>query len=234
MVIDESLWTSGQPKGFDPARIYFSQRKLQTAIEISGARRGARILEIGCFSGTLTFPLQRLGFEVTGFDVDEERLEFARKYASDQQLQHIAFEHGDAHDLSRFPDDSFDHVFSFQCFRYFSDLDRALREVRRVLKPGGTTAIDYPNRLSPFYAIYKRWVKGHDYEFPDYNYMSASEAVERHRSIGFRSVTTKTFLFAPPYVPGPALPLMKVVDRMLEPLPGINDLAGIVMVRAEK
>jgi hypothetical protein len=30
------------------------------------------------------------------------------------------------------------------------------------------------------------------------------------------------------------LPLMKVVDRLLEPLPGINYLAGIVMVRAEK
>lgn len=233
MVIDESLWRTGQPNQFSPARIYFTERKLQTAVGMSGARRGAKVLEVGCTSGMFTFAMQRLGFDVTGFDLDEGAVEIARGYAKGNSLENIQFETGDAHDLSRFADDTFDHVFSFQSYRYFQDLDKALREVHRVLKPGGVTGIDYPNRFSPYYLVYKK-LKGHDYKFPDYNYLSEREAVARHERIGFRSVTARTLLFTPPTTPAPLLPLMKGLDRGLESVPWINALAGIVMVAAKK
>jgi SAM-dependent methyltransferase len=234
IVINDELWTTGQPVKFSPARVYFSRRKLQSAVSLGGARRGAKILEVGCTSGTFTLPMQRLGFDVTGFDIDEGALDKARTWATEHQLENIRFEQGDAHDLSRFPDDSFDHVFSFQCYRYFPDLDTALREVLRVLKPGGVSCIDYPNRLSPFYSMYKRYVKGHKYKFPDYTYVSRREAEERYRGLGFGKVDAEAIIFAPPYTPTPLLPLMKLADSVLEVVPGINALAGIVMVRAEK
>ena len=234
ILIDDSLWTSSQPVEFSPARIYFSKRKLQSAVSLSGAKRGARILEVGCTSGTFTLPIQRLGFDVTGFDVDEGALDKARGWVDEHQLENIRFEQGDAHDLSRFPDDTFDHVFSFQCYRYFQDLDTALKEVLRVLKPGGVSCIDYPNRLSPFYSLYKRFLKGHKYKFPDYTYMSRGESEARYRRLGFGTVKAETIIFAPPYTPTPLLPVMKLADAVLEGVPGIDALAGIVMVRAEK
>ena len=234
IVISDELWTSGQPVKFSAARIYFSRRKLQSAVSLGGARRGAKILEVGCTSGTFTLPMQRLGFDVTGFDIDEGALMMASDWVAAHQLENIRFEQGDAHDLSRFPDNTFDHVFSFQCYRYFQDLNRALKEVLRVLKPGGVSCIDYPNRLSPFYSLYKRFLKGHKYRFPDYTYLTRREGEERYRHLGFGKVNARTIIFAPPYTPTPLLPVMKLADTVLEAVPGINALAGIVMVRGEK
>ena len=103
----------------------------------------------------------------------------------------------------------------------------------RVLKPGGVSVIDYPNRYSPFYALFKK-VKGHAYQFADFTYFGEREALERYRQIGFAKATARTFLFSPPTTPAPLLPVMKGIDMLLEPMPGISALAGIVMVRGEK
>ena len=233
IVVDEGLWHGNHPREFPRARISFNKRKLQATLEMSGARRGAKVLEVGCTSGAYTFALRKLGFDVTGFDQDGEALDMAKRHVEQNSLENVRFEQGDAHDLSRFPDDTFDHVFSYQCYRYFSDLDRALGEVRRVLKPGGVTGIDYPNRLSPFYLLYKR-IKGHHYHYADYNYLTEGEAIARHRKIGFTSVEAKTFLFVPPTVPDPLVPLAKGVDAVLEAIPWVNSLAGIVLIAATK
>ena len=103
----------------------------------------------------------------------------------------------------------------------------------RVLKLGGVSAIDYPNRYSPFYALFEK-VKGHAYSFADHTYFGERDAVARYREIGFRKASARTFLFAPHTTPAPLLPVMKGIDMLLEPMPGISALAGFVMVRGEK
>jgi len=184
-------------------------------------------------SNIYTFPIQKLGYDVTGFDIDEEAIGIARTYAREQGLEHIRFELGNAQQMSQLADESFDHVFSFQAFRYFSDLGAALREVHRVLRPGGVSVIDYPNRYSPFYSIYKR-VKGHRYDFADYNYLSGADAEDHYRRAGFKEVSSELMLFSPPTTPTPLLPIMKGIDAVLESIPGVSSLAGFLMVRGEK
>lgn len=92
---------------------------------------GARVLDIGCGDGFVTTPLFRHGIDVTGIDVDETAL-------ASVEAKTIV---GSAEALP-FADHSFDVVLSFGVLCILDHPDKALAEIARVLKPGGTAIID--------------------------------------------------------------------------------------------
>lgn len=74
---------------------------------------------------------------ITGADISEGMMDVGRRKVREAGLQDIiSFEHGDCMALS-LSDDTFDAVTSAYGVRNFPDLDQGLREMRRVLKPGG-------------------------------------------------------------------------------------------------
>ena len=76
-------------------------------------------------------------FHITGADISEGMMSVGREKVKQEGLQDmISFEHEDCLNLS-FPDGSFDAVTSAYGVRNFQDLDKGLREMRRVLRPGG-------------------------------------------------------------------------------------------------
>jgi ubiquinone/menaquinone biosynthesis C-methylase UbiE len=77
--------------------------------------------------------------EVVATDISTEPLKIAESRAQQRNLQNIRFEFADVHQL-RFPDASFDRVTSRLGLMFFADLPKALREIRRVLKPNGSFA----------------------------------------------------------------------------------------------
>lgn len=76
------------------------------------------------------------GGSVTATDVIPEMVEIARENAAQQDITNLRFEQADAGALP-FPDASFDRVTCRFGVMYFPDVPQALREVRRVLRPGG-------------------------------------------------------------------------------------------------
>ncbi|MFJ6214123.1 class I SAM-dependent methyltransferase [Streptomyces sp. NPDC092296] len=104
-------------------------------------RAGADVLDIGCGPGTITADLaERVGpGRVTAADVSEEVLEQARRTAADRGLANVDFTVADVHALD-FPDDSFDVVHAHQVLQHVTDPVQALREMRRVCRPGGVVA----------------------------------------------------------------------------------------------
>ncbi len=96
---------------------------------------GARVLELGCGTGML-FPHYRPGTDVTAVDLDEAFLERAKARAASSPAS-IQVARADAMALP-FPDASFDEVLIFLVLCSIPDVKRALAEVRRVLRPGGT------------------------------------------------------------------------------------------------
>jgi ubiquinone/menaquinone biosynthesis C-methylase UbiE len=99
------------------------------------------ILDIGCGPGSITIDFARLvprGF-VMGIENVPEPLEKARATASSQGVTNISFEIGDAHSLP-FPDNSFDIAHAHQVLQHIAYPIQALREMRRVVKPGGIVA----------------------------------------------------------------------------------------------
>lgn len=104
----------------------------------SGVQRGDRVLDVCTGTGELALQLlKKVGSEgsVTGVDFCEEMLDLARKKIS-HSCGNITLVQGDARDLA-FGDSSFDAVTISFGMRNIPDALRALREMRRVLKPGG-------------------------------------------------------------------------------------------------
>ncbi|AXI76928.1 methyltransferase domain-containing protein [Peterkaempfera bronchialis] len=102
---------------------------------------GAAVLDIGCGPGTITADLaERVGSgRVTAADASEEVLAQARRTVADRGLANVDFAVADVHALD-FPDGSFDVVHAHQVLQHVTDPVRALREMRRVCRPGGLVA----------------------------------------------------------------------------------------------
>lgn len=99
----------------------------------------ARVLDLGCGAGHVSFQVAEVAREVVAYDLSAEMLGVVAATAKERGLDHIVTERGAAEHLP-FADASFDAVFSRYSAHHWSDLAVALREVRRVLKPGGVAA----------------------------------------------------------------------------------------------
>ncbi|MGY0057293.1 class I SAM-dependent methyltransferase [Streptomyces sp. LZ34] len=101
-----------------------------------------RILDIGCGPGTITADLAELvpQGEVIGVDAAPAVLEQARAVAAERGVSNVQFAVGDVHALD-YPDDSFCVVHAHQVLQHLGDPVAALREMRRVCKPGGMVAV---------------------------------------------------------------------------------------------
>ena len=109
-----------------------------------GVREGDRVLDVGCGTAELSLLMADLvgpQGHVTGVDISEGMLEIGRrKVAAAGRGDRVTLLHGDALRLP-FEDDRFDAVGSAFVMRNVADLDQALREMVRVVRPGGRVAI---------------------------------------------------------------------------------------------
>jgi ubiquinone/menaquinone biosynthesis C-methylase UbiE len=99
-------------------------------------RGGARVLDLGCGGGHVTFNVAPQVGEVVAYDLSPEMLEVVAQTAAERGLGNVTTTRGVAEALP-FEDGSFDVVLSRFSAHHWSDLDAALRETVRVLKPGG-------------------------------------------------------------------------------------------------
>ncbi|MBT2508938.1 class I SAM-dependent methyltransferase [Streptomyces sp. ISL-98] len=108
---------------------------------IGELRPGLDVLDVGCGPGTITADLAALVApgRVTAVDAADDVLEQAREVAAERGLNNVEFAVADAHALD-FPDDSFDVVHAHQVLQHVGDPVQALREMRRVCRPGGIVA----------------------------------------------------------------------------------------------
>jgi demethylmenaquinone methyltransferase / 2-methoxy-6-polyprenyl-1,4-benzoquinol methylase len=123
------------------------------AVELAAIDPGSRVLDVATGTGDLAIELARRGCEVVGSDFSEEMLQRARVKAPQ-----LRFEVGDALDLP-YSDDDFDAATVGFAARNFSDLERSLCELARVVRAGGRVVVlDFttPTRppLSTFYALW--------------------------------------------------------------------------------
>lgn len=121
-----------------------------------------RLLDVGCGPGTVTAGLARAVAPglATGIDLSGSVLEFARDHAASERVENVSFEIGDVYRLA-FGDASFDVVYANQLLQHLTDPVRALRELRRVLKPGGILGVrdaDYATMCpSPKFPEFEQW-----------------------------------------------------------------------------
>jgi SAM-dependent methyltransferase len=122
---------------------------------------GLKVLDVGCGPGTITAEFaDRVGpaGSVTGIDASDDVISLA---SSTQQRDNLAFAVGDVYALAA-PDDTFDVVHAHQVLQHLGDPVAALREMRRVCKPGGIVAArdsDYPSMAwHPYAPEFGAWL----------------------------------------------------------------------------
>ncbi|MDD2052408.1 class I SAM-dependent methyltransferase [Pseudomonas putida] len=126
--------------------------------ELAG-QSAARVLDLGCGAGHVSFHVAPLVAEVVAYDLSQQMLDVVAGAAVDRGLGNIVTVKGAAESLP-FADGEFDFVFSRYSAHHWSDLGLALREVRRVLKPGGVAAfIDVMSPGSPLFDTYLQSVE---------------------------------------------------------------------------
>jgi SAM-dependent methyltransferase len=116
----------------------WSGRLAPLFIDFAGITTAERVLDVGCGTGNLSFSLARnpaIG-SVRGIDFSPAYIEHAKRRNRDTRL---GFEVGDACALP-FPDAWFDHALSLLVLQFIPQADLAVREMRRVTRPGGTVA----------------------------------------------------------------------------------------------
>ncbi|GAA2412158.1 methyltransferase domain-containing protein [Streptomyces glaucosporus] len=104
---------------------------------------GSRVLEVGCGVGAQTVHLvaNSPGARITAVDVDVDSLERARARVADRHPgARVEWHRADLYDLP-FPNGSFDHLFVCFVLEHLPEPERALRRLRRLLRPGGTATV---------------------------------------------------------------------------------------------
>jgi SAM-dependent methyltransferase len=112
---------------------------------------GKRVLEVGAGIGTDARRIIALGAAYTGINVDRGSTEATERALRAFALPGIALER-DARSLD-FPDGSFDAVYSFGVLQHIPEVERAVAQIHRVLKPGGELLLMLYNRTSINYAL---------------------------------------------------------------------------------
>jgi SAM-dependent methyltransferase len=124
------VWRAGQ------------QRRLDMIILAAGNRIQGRILENGCGVGMYMEHLSPFGGQVIGLEYDLERA--AEAHANSPHIFNAAGEHIPA------PPGTFDLILSHEVIEHVQDDRAAIREMVRVLQPGGRITLFCPNRGYPF------------------------------------------------------------------------------------
>jgi ubiquinone/menaquinone biosynthesis C-methylase UbiE len=120
------------------------------SLDYAGSR-DRDVLDVGCGQGIDLAGYARNGARATGVDLTPRHVELARAHLAALGLEGTVVQ-GDAEDLP-FPDASFDRVSSNGVLHHTPDMDRALAEIARVLRPGGRATVIVYNRRSLHYWI---------------------------------------------------------------------------------
>jgi ubiquinone/menaquinone biosynthesis C-methylase UbiE len=116
------------------------RHKLMAAQLVKNIPAGGQVLEIAPGPGYFCIELAKLGkYQITGLDISKSFVEIAQKNAAAAGIK-AEFRQGDAANMP-FDPETFDFLFCQAAFKNFSQPVRAIAEMYRVLRPGGTGVI---------------------------------------------------------------------------------------------
>lgn len=180
-----------------------------------------RLCDVGCANGLFIRVLAPHCAHVTGLDLNAAMLEQARTMVADEQFANVGLVRGDG---MRLPlrDAAYDMVCCFSTLLLIPDVDAALREMARILKPGGVMILDVAGRYNLSALYWNLWYRrrGH-FGIRAFSHAAIVEALDR---IGCSTLEAHALGFCDQwkYVPGPHM--LKHLDRFFHrsPDPDIN------------
>lgn len=131
---------------------FVDEVETRCVFDLFKAKKGMKVLDVGCGTGNFSIKLAKMGCEVVGIDVSEEMLKVAEAKVREEGLN-IKFYKMDAHQME-FEDNTFDGVLSVTAFEFLKEPEKAIEEIFRVLKPNGQLLIGTINKNSKWGEMY--------------------------------------------------------------------------------
>lgn len=145
-----------QAQAYLTSQVHASGNDLERLKEKFAAWPTAQLLDIGCGAGHASFATAGLVAHVTAYDLSARMLDVVSDTARERNITNLDTRQGVAEQLP-FDDNSMDVVISRYSAHHWQDPGMALREVRRILKPGGH--VIFMDILSPGQAVLDIWLQ---------------------------------------------------------------------------
>lgn len=200
------------------------------------------VLDVGCGPAILTRDLNQMGLRTYSVDLSLEMLKKARSLAG---MDHQLFWCNSQIEQLPFSDDSFDNVISIGVLAYATDTSKAVRELVRVLRPGGVLVLQCSNALAPSPKITaakdsvlyglgirkRRW----DFDLTKHSYQSFQAILKLN---GLREEDKRSYDFRLPFMekffPRLAVGTMKKLQQSFESSNNFGWLGEGYVVKARK
>jgi SAM-dependent methyltransferase len=223
----EIVWNWDSPSGRRRAA-----RRSEIFAREAGLRPGRRALEVGCGTGVFLEAAATTGADIVAIDLSADLLAQAstRVTASGK----VRLSRGNAEQMP-FRDCSFDAAYGSSILHHLN-IDAALAEVLRVLRPGGRIVFAEPNILNPQVAVmfHLGLTKKYFGVSPDEMAFSRFRAARALRGAGFTEIAIRPFDFLHPATPARALDSVARIGRALERIPLLREIAGSMTITARK
>ncbi len=183
-------------------RQYFFLAQKRIVLEMLGYGPG-RLLDVGCGPAVMAADLLARGFDYWGVDASFNMIRLGQERLDAQPNAAGRLNVADAERLA-FPDASFDYLICMGMLEYLPSYTRAMREMHRVLRPGGTAVISLPTRACAYRFArrifdFGRALAGRPGERFHVNRCVPQRFDEELQALGFRKLESRVtkFIFFP-------------------------------------
>jgi ubiquinone/menaquinone biosynthesis C-methylase UbiE len=211
-------------------------------LAMAGDQAGKSVLEYGCGEGWISRDLALAGAQLSAFDISAEAVARTREVLARAGMAERCMVEQMGAEKLRYGNDTFDSAIGFAILHHL-DLEMALTELHRVLKPGGVAYFAEPLGTNPAINLYRRLTP--KYRTPDeapLDLDAMAPLLARFRDVShteyyvtaLASVAVSYLPFGARLFPGLNRILMKLDDGLLRAFPGLGKLAWYTVLRLEK
>lgn len=209
------------------------QRRINIIKEKLDIKSGDKILEFGCGCGDFTEEISNILDDKTliyGIDLSESQINLAKERIKKPNVLFSI----ESCTHSMFKDNSFDFIIGKSILHHLN-LDEALNEIKRILKPGGKIFFTEPNLCNPQVwlqykiPIFRRLNQASPDENPFYHWTMRRKLQE----LNFKNILIKPFDFIHPIIPEKLLGIAQKIEKIIEKT-FLNEIAGNIFITAQK
>ena len=194
-------------------------------------KSGMEVLEIGCGTGFFTKEIIKKPVHLTAIDISPELIDVAKRNILESNVKFII---ENAYQMT-FENYSFDAVIGSSVLHHL-DVDAALKEFYRVLKPGGIIAFTEPNMMNPQIALQKNIpsLKKALGDSPDETAFFSWSIKKKLKQVGFTQVEIVPFDFLHPRIPEKLIKSILPFTHFAENVPLLRQISGSLYIKAIK
>jgi SAM-dependent methyltransferase len=216
------IWNWETPAG----KLRWRRRVEMLSSEMQG---GMEILELGCGTGYFSKEFVKTGANITAIDISPDLLSIAKKEIT---ARNVTFAVENAYGTN-FVNEQFDLIVGSSVLHHLN-IDKALPELYRLLKPGGKIVFTEPNMLNPQIFIERNFRNYFPNVSPNETAFIRFILSRKLKNIGFHKIEITPFDWLHPSTPPALIRLVGSSGRIIEKIPFLREFSGSLFIKATK